>query len=73
MVRPGLTGWAQINGNALLSDADKIALDEWYVTNRSQRLDFIIMARTVLVILFGERIDMFAIRRAYARGPHRGG
>jgi lipopolysaccharide/colanic/teichoic acid biosynthesis glycosyltransferase len=73
MVRPGLTGWAQINGNALLSDPDKIALDEWYVANRSQRLDLMIMARTVLVVLFGERVDMFAIRRAHARSPHRGG
>jgi hypothetical protein len=32
-----------------------------------------IMARTVLVVLFGERVDMFAIRRAHARSPHRGG
>ncbi len=29
--KPGLTGWAQVNGNALLSDADKLALDLWYI------------------------------------------
>jgi len=71
LVRPGLTGWAQVNGNALLSDEDKIALDLWYVENRSFRLDCAIILRTLLVIFRGERIDMNAIGRAYARDSDR--
>lgn len=72
-IRPGLTGWAQICGNALLSDHDKIALDKWYVANRSHRLDIAIMARTVAVVMRGERIDPLAIRMAHARSTHRRG
>src|SRR3546814_10352287 len=34
-LRPGLTGWAQVNGNSLLPAADKLALDLWYVSHRS--------------------------------------
>jgi Bacterial sugar transferase len=38
MVRPGLTGWAQVNGGALLSAEEK-ELDAWYVRHASPRLD----------------------------------
>ncbi len=55
-IRPGLTGWAQINGNTLLSDDRKLALDLWYVKNRSLKLDATILLRTVGVILFGEKL-----------------
>jgi lipopolysaccharide/colanic/teichoic acid biosynthesis glycosyltransferase len=72
-VRPGVTGWAQVNGNTLLSDDDKIALDNWYIRNRSLRLDLRIVARTLLVSLRGERRDMAAIGRAHAGAPHRRG
>lgn len=72
-VRPGLTGWAQVNGNTLLTDAEKFALDAWYVAHRSLRLDLLILARTVHVALFGERRDPSAIRRAYAGDHRRGG
>ena len=71
--RPGLTGWAQVNGNTLLSAADKLALDNWYIANRSFALDLRIIARTLLVVLQGERIDPQAVRRAHACGDHRGG
>lgn len=71
--RPGLTGWAQVNGNTLLSAADKLALDNWYIANWSFALDLRIIARTLLVVLQGERIDPQAIRRAHACGDHRGG
>lgn len=54
-LRPGLTGWAQVNGNTLLSDAEKLDLDLWYVQNRSAALDIEIIARTIGVIVFGER------------------
>ena len=45
-VRPGLTGWAQVNGRNALSWEDKFALDTWYVDNRSFWLDLRIMAMT---------------------------
>lgn len=72
-VRPGLTGWAQVNGNARLSDRDKLALDLWWIDHRSLRLDLLILARTLLVPLLGERPDPLAIRRAHAGGPGRRG
>jgi lipopolysaccharide/colanic/teichoic acid biosynthesis glycosyltransferase len=53
-VRPGLTGWAQINGNASLSDEDKLALDLWYIDNRSLFLDLRIVFATIAVTLRGE-------------------
>jgi lipopolysaccharide/colanic/teichoic acid biosynthesis glycosyltransferase len=50
-VRPGLTGWAQINGRNALSWEDKFALDIWYVDNRSFWLDLKILFRTVLHVV----------------------
>jgi lipopolysaccharide/colanic/teichoic acid biosynthesis glycosyltransferase len=64
-VKPGLTGWSQVNGNALLEQSDKLALDLWYVRNRSWRLDFKILLKTVCVVLFGEKIDRMRIERAH--------
>lgn len=74
-VRPGLTGWAQVNGNALLRDDDKLALDLWYVERRSFRLDLLIVLKTLRVVLLGERIDDARLRlaRAHALDPHRRG
>lgn len=46
-VRPGLTGWAQINGRNGLSWEQKFTLDVWYVDHRSIRLDLAIILRTV--------------------------
>lgn len=54
-VRPGLTGWAQVNGNTRLSWPERIELDLWYLERRSFGLDLRILARTVGVVLFGER------------------
>jgi lipopolysaccharide/colanic/teichoic acid biosynthesis glycosyltransferase len=45
-VKPGITGWAQINGRATLPWAERIELDVWYVEHRSPRLDLKILART---------------------------
>lgn len=64
-VAPGLTGWAQVNGNSLLSDKDKFALDLWYIANRSLWLDLTILARTILVAVGGERFHFSSIRRAH--------
>lgn len=46
-VRPGLTGWAQVNGRNALSWEEKFALDTWYVDNRSFALDIRILLMTV--------------------------
>ncbi|WP_037538383.1 sugar transferase [Sphingomonas sp. PR090111-T3T-6A] len=72
-VLPGMTGWAQVNGNTLLSDADKIALDLWYIRNRTAALDLRIIGRTLLVGLLGERRNAAAIGRAHAGASHRRG
>jgi lipopolysaccharide/colanic/teichoic acid biosynthesis glycosyltransferase len=48
-VRPGLTGWAQVNGRNDMPWDEKLALDVWYVDNRSLWLDLRILARTLWV------------------------
>lgn len=50
-VRPGITGWAQINGRNAISWPEKLAYDVWYVDNRSFRLDLRILFTTVLGVL----------------------
>jgi len=50
-VRPGLTGWSQVNGRNALGWPEKLALDVWYVDNRSFRLDFKILLMTVSKVL----------------------
>jgi lipopolysaccharide/colanic/teichoic acid biosynthesis glycosyltransferase len=52
-IRPGLTGWAQVNGRAELPWADRIELDVWYVDNRSPRVDLEILLRTPLALFRG--------------------
>jgi len=46
-VKPGITGWAQVNGRNTLSWAEKFELDVWYVDNRTLRLDLRILAATL--------------------------
>jgi lipopolysaccharide/colanic/teichoic acid biosynthesis glycosyltransferase len=55
-VRPGLTGWAQVNGRTSLPWSERIELDVWYVEHRSLPLDLKILARTVVVLLRGEGV-----------------
>jgi len=50
-VRPGITGWAQINGRNAISWPEKFALDVWYVDNRSFWLDIRILALTFVRVL----------------------
>ena len=50
-VRPGITGWAQINGRNALSWEEKFALDVWYVEHRTIWLDLKILALTVKKVL----------------------
>ena len=52
-VKPGITGWAQINGRAALPWAERIELDVWYVEHRSPSLDLRILARTPLALFRG--------------------
>ena len=50
-VRPGITGWAQVNGRNELSWEEKFALDVWYVDNVTFRLDITILWRTVRAVV----------------------
>jgi lipopolysaccharide/colanic/teichoic acid biosynthesis glycosyltransferase len=52
-VRPGVTGWAQVQGRASLPWAERIELDVWYVEHRSPWLDLKILARTPLALFAG--------------------
>ncbi len=56
-VRPGLTGWAQVNGRNAISWEDKFALDVWYVDNRSLALDLKILKMTAGKVLSREGIS----------------
>ncbi len=53
-VRPGLTGWAQVNGNVYNSWPRRWELDRYYVENQSLLFDFKIIIATIGVVLFGE-------------------
>ena len=50
-VKPGLTGWAQVNGRNELDWNDRLAADVWYVDNQSLKLDFKIIGRTPLLVV----------------------
>jgi lipopolysaccharide/colanic/teichoic acid biosynthesis glycosyltransferase len=52
-VKPGITGWAQVNGRAALPWPERIELDLWYVEHRSLALDLEILRRTVRSVLSG--------------------
>jgi lipopolysaccharide/colanic/teichoic acid biosynthesis glycosyltransferase len=56
-VRPGITGWAQVNGRNALGWAEKFKLDVWYVENRSLLLDTRILWLTVKKVLVREGIS----------------
>ena len=53
-VKPGITGWAQINGRAALPWSQRIELDLYYVEHRSLTLDLKILARTMQMVLTGQ-------------------
>jgi lipopolysaccharide/colanic/teichoic acid biosynthesis glycosyltransferase len=53
-VKPGITGWAQINGRASLPWSERIELDLWYVNHHSFALDLRIIARTIGMVLSGQ-------------------
>ena len=65
LVRPGLTGWAQVNGGRNISTTDKIALDLWYITHASVKLDLTVFCRTVPMLFRGERTNPEAVAKAW--------
>jgi lipopolysaccharide/colanic/teichoic acid biosynthesis glycosyltransferase len=65
-VRPGMTGWAQVNGGIELTWPERIMLDVWYVDHRSFLTDMKILCQTVAVILSGERRKPPALQQAIA-------
>jgi lipopolysaccharide/colanic/teichoic acid biosynthesis glycosyltransferase len=65
MVRPGITGWAQVNGGALLSAVEKDELDAWYVAKASLWVDLRIAWMTVVSFVRGDRRP----RQALAEAP----
>ena len=56
-MRPGLTGWCQVNGRNALSWDEKFALDVWYVDNWSNLLDLRILLQTLGTVLFRRGIS----------------
>ena len=56
-VKPGITGWAQINGRNALSWEEKFELDIWYVNNQSFLLDMKILFLTILKVLRRDNIN----------------
>ncbi|MBC1890010.1 sugar transferase [Listeria booriae] len=50
-VKPGITGWAQVNGRSSVTNGEKMKMDYYYIENYSLRLDIIILIRTVKVVL----------------------
>ena len=56
-MRPGITGWAQVNGRNAIGWEDKFTLDVWYVDHRSLWLDIKILWMTVKKVLVREGIS----------------
>lgn len=65
-VRPGLTGWAQVNGGKSIDAETKNKLDRWYIDNASLWLDCEVLLLTLLTVVRGEKIGKAAIARAEA-------
>lgn len=64
-VRPGLSGWAQVNGGREVSVTDKAAMDVWYVHNANFLLDLKIILATLHMVVFGERPNPAVVRDAW--------
>jgi lipopolysaccharide/colanic/teichoic acid biosynthesis glycosyltransferase len=64
-VKPGITGWAQVNGRASLPWPERIELDVWYVEHRSLRLDLRILARTIRMLATGHGLYSDDLRQGW--------
>lgn len=56
-VRPGITGWAQVNGRQNIPFSKRLKLDVWYVDHQTLGLDIKIMLKTVRLALLGDGVD----------------
>lgn len=70
-VKPGLTGWAQVNGNAKLTDDEKVDLDLWYIEHRNFVSDILIIAKTGLVMVCGEKRNEKHLAQAVSAAMNR--
>ena len=50
LVKPGITGWAQVNGGYSLTPKEKLEFDKYYIQNRGFKLDLLILIKTIIVI-----------------------
>ena len=50
LVKPGITGWAQVNGGYSLTPKEKLEFDKFYIRNRGFKLDLLIIVKTIIVI-----------------------
>ncbi len=66
LARPGITGWAQVNGGNLVNPEEKEALDAWYIQHASPKIDIKILVHSLIIAATGERFN----RRAIADALH---
>ena len=64
LARPGITGWAQLNGGTIVTPEEKDALDIWYIRHASLRLDMRIVLSTFMFAFRGEKVNDDALRQA---------
>ncbi len=65
-MRPGLTGLAQVSGNALLTNPEKLAVDLYYIRHWSIPMDLRILVRTIVMLVAGQKRDEDLISRTLA-------
>ncbi len=63
-VQPGITGWAEVNGNVELSLSEQLMLDIWYIDHYSIWLDMYILIKTLGVVIWGSKRNEKAVREA---------
>jgi len=68
-VKPGITGWAQVNGRASISWPERIELDVWYVDHRSTALDVRILARTLKLLVSGQGLYSSELEQGWGERP----
>ncbi len=68
LMRPGLTGWAQVNGNIHWTWAERMEMDVWYVDRWALALDLRILCATAPAILLGERRGAASVARVTDHG-----
>jgi len=57
VLKPGITGWAQVNGRDNISEKEKIEFDYYYLKNKSFKLNFIIIMKTIYKVIAVKDID----------------